>query len=356
MAYFNPELSLVAIGLKKEASYGTDNSATDTLVSFDREEMEPLEPTTNEAFQDTGVANQSFVPTQTVLLNQKLEGKITDRLTCDLANIVMASCCDTYAVAAVTAQYKHTMRWLTAGAVANYGLGTFISRNVHMKYMDVVKMIGGVVLNGFSISTERGKHAKLSVDVLGCRSFGTAGTPKSWATLDGVHTAAPYLKYNDITFLKGTYTPGNPPSLGSTTDFSAQLIDCTLTYKKTANLIYAFGDTTQYVSRIDPIGHELELTAKFEIQAQTDFFSDWQAQNTYGIKIPIVGPTIAGANKWQIDIFLAKMYIEDCSIGAENGRLIRTVKFKPLGNTTVSDTTQEIMHIEVTNNIANAQI
>lgn len=338
-----------AFGVKGETTYGADMSGTDTLISLPYEGG-PMEPVNWNYYKNDDEVHSSFLPLSGQIINRHIEHQHQMKLVPSIMGFVMGCIFDEYTTALASGEstiYKHSFKLLTHGLAASYGLRAFSSRNVHEVIGNVIRQYRGIVLNGITLSGDRGGFVKASADMLGLFAEGSSG--KTHANLTSVLTAQPYLKYGDLQFQTGTYTYSTE-AFGSPTSHHAKLLSFSCGIKKTADKQAQFGDQGGYVTGLVPLGYEATLTAKMELAAWADYQSDWAAGTQMAIKIPISGSTIPGASnntKWQVNIIFPKAQIMSAPLSLEDEKHVRDVEFVILGNAVGADDQSEWCVVEV---------
>lgn len=346
----HPRRALRAFGLKAETSFGADMSATDTLIAFDHQDK-PMELKPADFLTDNSDANGSFVTTKAVLASRQLEHSHKGNAVPSLLGLALGCFADEYSVTGPTDScYTHKFKLLTHGAVASNGLPDFVSRNVHELNGNIISLITGVVINGFKLQADRGAWLKAELNIIGGNTKGNSG--KTFANLESAHTPQPYFLYKDVTFVKGTYNYGTEV-IGSTTALNAKTIALELNVDKKADQVKLFGSTTQKVDRVDPLGYEASLTAKMQLAATADWYTDFESETETSLQIKIEGALAGATTKYTVQVDIPKVRVKNAENDNDADRLIRSVEYEILGNPVGADDQSEFMAFTIIDKVVN---
>lgn len=346
----HPRRSLRAFGVKSETAFGTDMSGTDTLIAFDHQDK-PMELQLGDFLTDNQDANASFVTTRAVLASRQLEHSWKANATPSMIAMALACFADEYSVTGPTDScYTHKFKLLTHGLAAQSGLADFISKNCHELNGNIISLITGVVINSLRLQIDRGAWIKAECGIVGGNTKGNSG--KTFANLEAAHTPQPYFLYKDVTFVKGTYNYGTEV-IGSTTALNAKTIGLDFNMVKKADAVKLFGSTTQKVDRVDPLGYEASLSAKFQLAATSDWYTDWESETETSLQVKLEGALAGATTKYTATFDIPKVRVRVAPNDNDNDRLIRNVEFEILGNPVGADDQSEFIAVTVIDKVAN---
>lgn len=328
-----------ALSHKVEAAYGNLNAtaAGADFVAF------PYKggPIYRKSDVDTNAdeVNGAFLPHLTYLRKTYIEDTIKGYLTPELAAIALRGFATTEAtVTTVGTTGKQHIYKISGTKLGDSSTGLFRTMNLIEKEGGSIVQYSGLVMPSLKVMFKRGAWVEFEAPIHGFKATQASSILTTNAQMKAIRVAESYMKHNDVTFKRGTtYTANNSTTLdvlgGTVTNWHAKMISGELQIGAEAEKQWQMGDTSKYVSKLEPTKAIAELSAVFEADAITEWQDFYEAETEFGIEIPIVGSLIAGGTAYYTVTFdFSRVKVASVETGEDNGKLTRAVKFHILAD------------------------
>lgn len=328
-----------ALSHKVEAAYGNLNATANgaDFVAF------PYKGTPlfrkSDVITNADEVNGAFLPNQAVLYKTYIEDSIKGYLTPELAAIVVRGFAGTEAtVTTVGTTGKQHIYKLSGTKLGDTSTGLFRTMNLIEKEGSTIVQYSGLVCPSLKVSFKRGAWVEFEAPIHGFKATQASSILTTNAQMKAIRVAESYLKHNDVTFKRGTtYTANNSTTLdvlgGTVTNWNAKMISGELNIGTELEKQWQMGDSSKYVTKLEPTKVVAELSAVFEADAITEWQDFFEAETEFGIEIPIIGSVIAGGSaNYTVQFDFSRVRVASVETGEDNGKLTRNVKFHILGD------------------------
>jgi len=190
----------------------------------------------------------------------------------------------------------------------------------------------GVFGKSVKLTGERGDFLKVEAE------FGGMGKEEASGLSKPALAAESYLRYGDVQFtrggaLTGSVAGGDLAVSGSPVSFAADLISFEWTLDNQARPIYAMGDGSGFVSRVER-GDRFEHKLTAELEMQDDTHKTALLSGTpYVLNIPVTGSVISGGSgafNFLCDIVFPRVVYRQAQKTADDQALIVKAGFQVL--------------------------
>lgn len=328
-----------ALSHKVEAAYGNLNAtaAGADFVAF------PYKGTPifrkSDVIANGDEVNGSFLPHIGYLQKTYIEDTIKGYLTPEMLAIIVRGFAGTEAtVTTVGTTGKQHIYKLSGTKLGDVSTGLFRTMNLIEKEGSTIVQYSGLVCPSIKVMFKRGGWVEFEAPIHGFKATQASSILTTNAQMKAIRVAESYLKHNDVQFKRGTtYTANNSTTLdalgGTVTNWHPKMISGEINVGCEVEKQWQMGDTSKYVSKLEPTKAIAELTATFEADATTEWQDFYEAETEFGIEIPIEGSTIPGGTAKYTGTFdFSRVRVASVETGDDNGKLTRVVKFLILGD------------------------
>jgi hypothetical protein len=328
-----------ALSHKVEAAYGNLNAtaAGADFVAFPYKGGPLFRK--SEVITNADDVNGAFLPNQAVLYKTYIEDSIKGYLTPEMAAIILRGFAGTEAtVTTVGTTGKQHIYKCSGTKLGDSTTGQLRTMNLIEKEGSTIVQYSGLVCPSLKVMFKRGAWVEFEAPIHGFKATQASSILTTNAQMKAIRVAESYLKHNDVQFKRGTtYTANNSTTLdvlgGTVTSWHAKMISGELNVGDEVEKQWQMGDTTKYVSKLEPTKAIAELSAVFEADATTEWQDFFEAETEFGIEIPIEGATIAGGTaKYTCTFDFSRVRVASVETGEDSGKLTRVVKFHILAD------------------------
>lgn len=280
----------------------------------------------NTYFENSNEVNLTHGAVVASIINNKLEGSRSCRLTTNLAAMAFTGICQTVTVTnPESGAYKSVCELESTAAL------TIKTRNMLEKYGALISQHAGVFIRSIEITGERGGHVMANVDLIGTGKYKassiTAANMKTYSAVQEANNRN--FKYGDVDFIKGTFNLSTNV-FSTVTNYSSDLISFAAKIGLQTEQDYQFSDSTGNVTDIIPIKPEISLTAVVKTSDQTTWRDLRDNQTEFAISIPIIGYNFTGTAYYTVTLDFPKVRVKVADPQDDNGKIVTNLEFQPI--------------------------